>query len=87
MSRATSPITTIEYIHTCYEEVKKTVIGSGSSAHVWITNCGRNVGLIGGFIQICTDRTGTTLKNTPLVAYPVHTNLQMPLLEEEMVDR
>lgn len=67
LSRGAFPRMTMKYARTCYEEVRKDVIGSRNGSKVWAENTYGNVEGCVGFIQFHSDKSATMLSGTSLV--------------------
>lgn len=63
---------TTDYIRSCYEKVKKKVIGSLNKKYVGIEKGDANVESFVGFLQLFSNKTTAALTNTALVAHAVH---------------
>lgn len=73
LPQVTSPTTSTEYTGICSKEVEKELIESRSSGSTWIENRDENMESLVGFVPSFSDKTATTLKDTLLVAFLVHT--------------
>lgn len=63
---------TTDTIQTCKEEMKKDVMGFEATVDVWIDKSDEIMELFRGFVQLFSVRMATTLRNTMLVALPIH---------------
>lgn len=75
LSRVISPSMTTYYFQKCHEDLRKKVMGSFDDRNVWSEKGYGNCKSFVGTVEIFSDKTATTLKNTALVVHQVHTIL------------
>lgn len=61
-----------EFVQRNYEKLKKKVMECRDSATWWIENSEASTVSFLCFIQLYSDKTSKTFKNTALVTYPMH---------------